>query len=417
MENYESYAADEIVLLMSNLGNSEENFISNREEGYKLGFCGFQNNELVKKTSVNNSEQYRLTEEALDMLYSFHEKGILLNEINLFSIPDVIICPAGFKVKPEILEFLSQDDVPISFVRLSDEITSDYTLNPNDPTYLRQIEEMAYYNRLEKNKIAAKNRAAAIEQEAERKFGNDEDQKQKYIIEQLKEMYKKKDPVTYNHICGMLDLIPVMQAGLPDNEKLTEDEYKDLYNMVVLHDLGKLAIPSQVLDKPGNLTPTEIDRMHSHVLMENACIINNACLQELLKRALSHHKKANVDDKRVDLSIENTIPKDGIGTRKVGIDTGDFGYWDSTKLGNIKMEKLEKILPILDSYNALTATDRPYKKGFSPEDAIGIMGKKHNNEPLNYDEHYLRAFVNGLDKFNMLYGSDNIEKDSGGLSL
>ncbi len=396
MSDFEFYAADDIVLLMSNLGSSEENFIKNKDEAYKLGFCGFMDNELVRKTSINNSEQYRLTEEALDKLYFFYKKGFLLNDINLNSIPDVIVCPTGFNIKPEILEFLSQDDVPISFVRVSESITSNYTLNPNDPNYLRNIEEMAYYNRLAKNKIIAKNRASDIEKDAERKFGNDDEKKQQYIIGQVKEMYKMKDQVTYNHICGMIDLIPVIQAGLPDGEKLTEDEYRELYSMIVLHDLGKLTVPNQILNKPGMLSASEKDKMHSHVLMENANIINNACLQELLKRALTHHKKSNLNDARINSDLMYTQRDESVIGKTLGMDDGTVGYWDSDALGNPVHGKLESILQILDSYNALTATDRPYKETFSPSEALEILMKPNTREPLDYSEKYLKCFTNGL---------------------
>jgi HD-GYP domain-containing protein (c-di-GMP phosphodiesterase class II) len=49
------------------------------------------------------------------------------------------------------------------------------------------------------------------------------------------------------------------------------------------------------------------------------------------------------------------------------------GYPLGLKAGEISLEA--RILTILDIYDALTASDRPYKKAMSPQAAINILGK------------------------------------------
>ena len=48
--------------------------------------------------------------------------------------------------------------------------------------------------------------------------------------------------------------------------KLKEEDLQDLVTAALLHDLGKLAIPQEILNKPGRLTQEEYQIMKSHAL-------------------------------------------------------------------------------------------------------------------------------------------------------
>lgn len=158
-------------------------------------------------------------------------------------------------------------------------------------------------------------------------------------------LYKEKDVATYNHITGMLSLIPIINDGLMDNERLSSNEIKDLERMIILHDVGKLVIPTPILDKKGKLNDTEFEVMQSHVNIENICLAKNDYIHSLLEQALLHHSK------------------------------GEKGYVDDS-LKFTSQDKLAQILPILDEYDALTG-DRPYRtRRFTSTEAFEMMRQK-----------------------------------------
>lgn len=107
-----------------------------------------------------------------------------------------------------------------------------------------------------------------------------------------------------------------------------------------LHDIGKLAIPIEILDKPGKLTKEEYEIIKSHTYYTFR-ILERAGLHQIKTWAAYHHEQL-----------------DGQG----------YPF-------RIKGEELtlkSRILAVADVYTALTE-DRPYRKGMSNEQAINIL--------------------------------------------
>lgn len=190
-------------------------------------------------------------------------------------------------------------------------------------------------------------------------------------------LYKEKDIATYNHIMGMMSLVPVINEGLMDNEKLSNKEIKDLERMIILHDVGKLVIPNPILDKKGKLNDSELEVMKSHVSIENICLAKNDYIHSLLEQALLHHSK------------------------------GEKGYVDE----NLKLtsqNKLAQILPVLDVYDALTGK-RPYKRPYTAIEAFQQMGQ---NDALS--QKYCDALIIGLNAKDMLVANHQSLDESKG---
>jgi diguanylate cyclase (GGDEF)-like protein/putative nucleotidyltransferase with HDIG domain len=107
----------------------------------------------------------------------------------------------------------------------------------------------------------------------------------------------------------------------------------------LLHDIGKIGVPDNILNKPGPLTKDEWEIMgrHDHIGFE---IVQGALdCPELSEIVCNHHAFFGGKGRHSDLPTGNDIP---IGAR---------------------------ILTIADSYDAMTS-DRVYRKGMSHEDAI-----------------------------------------------
>jgi putative nucleotidyltransferase with HDIG domain len=111
----------------------------------------------------------------------------------------------------------------------------------------------------------------------------------------------------------------------------------------LLHDIGKIGIPDVVLHKPGRLTDEEFERIKQHARLGTDILQPIPSLEEVLPGILHHHERIDGE-----------------------------GYPAGLKGDEIPV--MAKILAVADTYDALV-TDRPYRRGMSPERAMAIMRK------------------------------------------
>lgn len=109
----------------------------------------------------------------------------------------------------------------------------------------------------------------------------------------------------------------------------------------LLHDIGKLAIPSSILDKNGSLTDEEFNIIKSHVYYTRVILDSMNGLGEISDWASNHHEKLN-----------------------------GKGYPFHLTDKSISFES--RILCVCDIYQAL-AEDRPYRKGLSLSQSFSII--------------------------------------------
>jgi HD-GYP domain-containing protein (c-di-GMP phosphodiesterase class II) len=109
----------------------------------------------------------------------------------------------------------------------------------------------------------------------------------------------------------------------------------------LLHDLGKLSVPSSILDKPGVLTPGEWEVMRMHALYTERILEHVQGFEWLAFAAAAHHERL-----------------DGRGYCR-GLE-GD------------QVPALSRVLAAADVYDALS-TARPYRQALDPQEALAIM--------------------------------------------
>ena len=117
----------------------------------------------------------------------------------------------------------------------------------------------------------------------------------------------------------------------------------------ILHDLGKLKIPSEILNKSEPLTESELNLIKQHPIEGEAMLRNADVLPSILRIVRQHHERW--DGK---------------------------GYPDGLSGINIHLDA--QIVAVADVYDALTA-DRPYRKALPPYHALEIIlatGKDFN---------------------------------------
>jgi HD-GYP domain-containing protein (c-di-GMP phosphodiesterase class II) len=138
-----------------------------------------------------------------------------------------------------------------------------------------------------------------------------------------------------------------------------------------MHDLGKIAIPDAILNKPDKLTDEEFAAMRSHPVM-------TAKIMRPLRRFDRHREIATWHHERWD----------------------GHGYPDGLKGEEIPI--LARIVSIADTWDAMTG-DRVYRKGMSVELALEILEKERDSG--QWDPAVVDAFLQLVQQ----EGADSIE--------
>lgn len=108
-----------------------------------------------------------------------------------------------------------------------------------------------------------------------------------------------------------------------------------------LHDLGKLAVPMELLEKPAPLSREEFERIKLHALYSHDVLVDVAGLEQVRDWTGNHHERM-----------------DGAGY-PYGVDSSHLGLGD-------------RILAVADVFTAITE-DRPYRAGMEKDQAAGVL--------------------------------------------
>jgi putative two-component system response regulator len=172
------------------------------------------------------------------------------------------------------------------------------------------------------------------------KFLNDELDSAEAVIFALARAIEAKDSYTQGHTERVSQFALVVGHHLG----LSSEEESALYKGGILHDVGKIAIPDSILNKPGKLDDDEFMTIRTHPDRgEKICKPLNS-MQSALQVIRYHHE-------RLDGS----------------------GYPDKLKGDQIPV--IARIMAIVDVYDALT-TNRAYRAALSQEKAFAIMDEE-----------------------------------------
>lgn len=168
---------------------------------------------------------------------------------------------------------------------------------------------------------------------------------------------KDKDTYTYMHsvaVCGLM-------VSLGRQMGLSDAEVREAGLAGLLHDVGKMQMPMEVLNKPGALTDAEFDVMRGHpergfdLLKDGAKVPPSA-----LDVCLHHHEKM-----------------DGSGYPH--------------KLAGDQISLLARMGAVCDVYDAITST-RPYKNAWDPAGSLQRMSQWKGQ----FDPAVFQAFVKSV---------------------
>ncbi len=152
-------------------------------------------------------------------------------------------------------------------------------------------------------------------------------------IASLVKLLGEKDYETEEHTWRMQNLA----IGFGLKLGLTESQMEDLIQGVTLHDIGKLAVPEDILMKPGSLNSEEWTTIKEHSAKGYRIALSSNKLAQIAPIILAHHERW-----------------DGLG------------YPQGLRGKEIPL--LARIITIVDSYDVMT-NERPYKKAMSKAEA------------------------------------------------
>jgi diguanylate cyclase (GGDEF)-like protein len=143
-----------------------------------------------------------------------------------------------------------------------------------------------------------------------------------------------RDPYTYGHS----QKVRSYAVALAENLGLPGEKVAIISHAALLHDIGKIGIYDEVLNKPGKLDPTEFELVKTHPQLSRTIVAHITSLTPCLQAIVQHHERWD-------------------GT----------GYPNKLKGESISLEG--RILAIADAFDAMTSK-RPYHDPMSSKKAI-----------------------------------------------
>ena len=157
------------------------------------------------------------------------------------------------------------------------------------------------------------------------------------ITQAFAKVVDMKDTYTNGHSTRVADYTAMLATELGYDEA-TVDKY---YQIALLHDIGKIGVPPEVLNKPGKLTDEEFETIKSHTSQGYDALKEISIMPELAVGAQAHHERP--DGK---------------------------GYPNHLKGDEIP--RVAQIIAVADCFDAMYS-DRPYRKRMNFEKAVSII--------------------------------------------
>ena len=169
----------------------------------------------------------------------------------------------------------------------------------------------------------------------------EEEQKSKALVREISQAFAKtidmKDAYTNGHSSRVAEYTAMLTRELGYDDKIVEQ----YYNIALLHDIGKIGVPGDVLNKPGKLTDEEYEIIKSHTTLGYEALENISILPEVATGAGSHHERP-----------------DGKGYPK-GL-SGD------------EIPRAAQIIAVADAFDAMYS-NRPYRNRMNFEKVVSII--------------------------------------------
>ncbi len=295
---------------------------------------------------------------------------------DVYSEESQLIIPKGTTITQDILDKLKLFNVYDFFISdVNDEIPYDYTYDELEQIILGDSNESDYYEKLRLTEEFKKFEAKFLDS-VEKVKGSINDIVYKNgaidvveLVDSVKRIIvgrqpsvnifdmmhciERYDDLTYVHCLNVALICNVIGQWFG----MTDEELDVLTVSGLMHDIGKVMIPNEVIKKPGKLTISEYAIVQTHTIHGYNILKSQSCDERIKLVALQHHERCDCK-----------------------------GY--PNKLGSQEIENFAKIVAIADVYDAMTS-NRVYRAGICPFDVISTFEDNIDT----YDPKFLVAFL------------------------
>jgi diguanylate cyclase (GGDEF)-like protein/putative nucleotidyltransferase with HDIG domain len=169
-----------------------------------------------------------------------------------------------------------------------------------------------------------------------------------------------KDQTTHCHVRR----VQIYAAGMGKALRLSRSEIAALKAGALLHDIGKLAVPAHIINKPGRLTPAEFEKMKIHTTV-GAQILSRVDFPYPVTPIVRHHHEQ----------------WDG------------RGYPDGLREEQIPITA--RIISVVDCFDSVRE-DRPFRRGMTRDEAIAFLLR---GSGTHFDPSIVELFIRHLPRF------------------
>jgi putative nucleotidyltransferase with HDIG domain len=223
----------------------------------------------------------------------------------------------------------------------------------------RQSKALLSLNKNLEERVREKTREIAIGADALKDSFLKLEEAFKSAIEAISTIVEVKDNYTYGHQKSVANIA----CGISEEMRLTEGQQCAVRMSAIVHDIGKIAIPAEILSKPGRLSEMEMGLIRTHSEIGSRILEKIAFPYPVAQIVLQHHERMN-------------------GT----------GYPCGISGDEILLEA--RILSVADVVDAI-ASHRPYRPALGLKEAVKELTK--NNGTL-YDSAVVNACIKILGK-------------------
>ncbi len=305
-------------------------------------------------------------EQALELVES--------NSFDLILLDIMMPGQSGYEVCQQLKKQKNTQDIPVIFLTAKVDVDSikegfevgavDYITKPFHPEELiarvkTHLELYTAKRILKKYNLNLKNSLLF----REKRFMTELEENQKEMIYVLTELMEANSDETGRHIRRVAECSRLLAHYHPS---ITEEDAQVIFHAAPMHDIGKIAIPHEILHKPGRLTEEEFNIMKTHTtLAHNVLKISD---RKFIKAAeviaMQHHEKWN-----------GTGYPQGLAREEIHI--------------------YARIVAIADVFDALTHK-RVYKEAWSIDDAVEYIAQHKSTQ---FDPVLVDIFVEHIDEF------------------
>lgn len=299
------------------------------------------------------------------LISSALKPGMITGE-NVFSLQGRLLVPKSTPLTESMIEMLTAHGVPM--VRVADELPP--APETETPTYMQRVRASEEFRRFQKeydehidrfetaiNDLVEKNTSLDIDELLHDTLSLLYQNGQSINIMDMLMNVRSYDDSTYTHCINVALICHVFSDWL----HFTKEQQRTAALCGMFHDIGKLAIAQEIIQKPARLTREEFDAVKQHSLAGYEILSRFDIDEHVRNAALMHHEKC-----------------DG------------SGYPHGLKGSQIDM--YAKMVTIVDIYDAMTSR-RVYREPICPFEVI----RQFEQEGIQkYDTRFILVFLENV---------------------